>query len=348
LPGSRTAALSAEKLQRARTVFEAVLATGEAERAALLQHECHGDEALRICVEQMIEADASEQPLLDQFMASSGSSGTLLKVGARVGTYRILREIGTGGMGSVYEAVTEHGAGSVAIKVVRWHSHDISTRFRQEQAILSGLRHGNIARLLDSGTTDSNSPYFVMEYVAGVPIHTYCDREGLTTDARIKLFRQVCKAVIYLHQNLVVHRDLKPGNVLVTAGGSVKLVDFGIAKLLQTPEGFASKVKTIASLMTADYASPEQVRGGPTSTLTDVYSLGVLLYELLTGVRPFTAPPDQLHQILRQICEEEPPKPSAANGKRAGAESQGRVRQHCPEGNPQGTRPPLCFGRAVR
>jgi hypothetical protein len=319
LPELRTAAIPAEKLQRARAVFEAAIAKEGPTREALLQRECEGDEALRGCVEQMIEADGEEQPLLDQFLAASGSSGTVLRAGARVGAYCILREIGTGGMGSVYEAKPEDGTESVAIKVVRWQSHDLSMRFRQEQAILSGLRHPNIARLLDSGTTDNHSPYFVMEYVEGVPIHTYCDREGLSTDARIKLFRQVCKAVVYLHQNLVVHRDLKPGNVLVTPEGHVKLVDFGIAKLLQTSDGLGSSVKTIAGLMTPDYASPEQIRGGATSTLTDVYSLGVLLYELLTGSRPFTAPSDQIHELLRRICDDEPLKPSAAGAKRAGA-----------------------------
>jgi predicted Ser/Thr protein kinase len=268
-------------------------------------------------VELMIEADGEEHPLLDQFLAVSESSETVLQPGAQVGGYRIVREIGSGGMGSVYEA--EAGGETVAIKVVRWHSHDFSMRFRQEQAILSGLRHPNIARLLDSGTTERQSPYFVMEYVEGSPIHIYCRRAGLSIDARIRLFRQVCRAVVYLHQNLVVHRDLKPGNVLVTAAENVKLVDFGIAKLLQTSQGLASPVKTIAGLMTPDYASPEQIRGGATSTLTDVYSLGILLYELLTGRRPFTAPSGQMHEILRSICEDEPLKPSAAGTKGAGA-----------------------------
>ncbi len=220
-------------------------------------------------------------------------------------------------MGTVYlaECVRAPGDGLAAIKVVRWYSHEISRRFQQEQAILSGLRHPNIARLLDSGTTASHSPYFVMEYVEGMPIHAYCDARSLSTDGSILLFRQVCAAVSYLHRHLVVHRDLKPGNVLVTSDGTVKLVDFGIAKLLQSSDDLLSPVNTIAGLMTPDYASPEQIRGGATSTLTDVYSLGVLLYELLTGERPFTAPIDQIHETLRRICEEEPLRPSLVRGR---------------------------------
>ena len=143
---------------------------------------------------------------------------------------------------------------------------------------------------MDSGQTGDRIPYLVMEYVDGQPIHKYCQQAGLSVEARIKLFRQLCAAVIYLHQNLVVHRDLKPGNILVTADGTAKLVDFGIAKLLPGHQDASSAAKSRAGLMTPDYASPEQIRGGPISTLTDVYALGVLLYELLSGVKPFSEP----------------------------------------------------------
>jgi hypothetical protein len=304
--------MTAEQLQRARKLFEKVSAEDQTVRTDLLQRERAGDPAVAALVEQMIKADAEAQPILDQPLRPRDTGE--LRAGDRVGKYRIVREIGMGGMGAVYQAepgdgnCAEPGAGFVAIKVVRWYSDEVSLRFKHEQAILSGLQHPNIARLLDSGTTGSLSPYFVMEYVDGLPIHVLCEGKELVD--RLRLFRQVCAAVAYLHRHLVVHRDLKPGNVLVTADGTVKLVDFGIAKLLHAPDGLLSPVKTIAGLMTPDYASPEQIRGAATSTLTDVYSLGVLLYELLTGERPFTAPVGEVHETLRRICEEEPRKPS--------------------------------------
>ena len=179
---------------------------------------------------------------------------------------------------------------------------------------MRSLRHPNIARLVDSGQTGDRIPYLVMEYVDGQPIHKYCQQAGLSVEARIKLFRQLCAAVIYLHENLVVHRDLKPGNILVTADGTAKLVDFGIAKLLPGHQDASSAAKSRAGLMTPDYASPEQIRGGPISTLADVYALGVLLYELLSGVKPFSEPKAEIHEILRRICENEPARPSAAAG----------------------------------
>jgi serine/threonine protein kinase len=311
LQQSKTPPVSVAQLQHARRVFEAVIAGAGDTREAIIQQECNGDDVLRSCVEQLIAADREDHPVLDQSLTGLAPIGTLLKPGDRVGSYRIVREIGAGGMGTVYQAEPEAGE-SVAIKVVRWHTYDLSIRFQREQAILSRLRHPNIAQLFECGVTETHSPYIVMEYVEGTPIHSYCSRTALATDDRIRLFRQVCKAVTYLHQNLIVHLDLKPGNVLVTADGLVKLVDFGIAKPLRTAEGLSTPASTIAGLMTPDYASPEQIRGGATSTLTDVYSLGVLLYELLAGSRPFVASNREVHEVLRRICEEEPPKPSVA------------------------------------
>jgi serine/threonine protein kinase len=317
LAESKTPSISVTQLHRAREVFEAAMSEVGDTRDAVIRHECRDDEALRSCVEQLIAADREDQPVLDQSLGMT-PVGTVLKPGDRVGTYRIVREIGAGGMGTVYQAEPEAGGESVAIKVVRWHTYDLSTRFQREQAILSRLRHPNIAQLFECGVTETHSPYIVMEYVEGTPIQGYCSRMSLATDDRIGLFRQVCKAVAYLHQNLIVHRDLKPGNVLVTADGLVKLVDFGIAKPLPTADRPSSPASTIAGLMTPDYASPEQIRGGTTSTLTDVYSLGVLLYELLTGSRPFVAANHEIHEVLRRICEEEPPKPSVAAAKGKG------------------------------
>ena len=276
-------------------------------RARVLERECNGDPALLALVEQMLDADEHAHPILDQPLAPADPAA--LKSGDTIGSYRIVRLIGVGGMGTVYQAEPADASGLfVAIKILHWYSHEISLRFKQEQTILSSLRHPNIARLLESGTLNSHTPYFVMEYVEGRPIDSYCDGKRLAD--RIGLFRQVCGAVAYLHRHLVVHRDLKPGNVLVTPDGTVKLLDFGIAKLLAAPDGLVSPLKTIAGLMTPDYASPEQIRGNATSTLSDVYSLGVLLYELLTGQRPFTGPASEVHETLRRICEDEPRKPS--------------------------------------
>jgi hypothetical protein len=315
--------MTAEQLQRARKLFETVSDEDAAVRAALLKRECEGDPGLLALVEQMIEADARVQPVLDQPQGLAGDSGPddagTLQAGDRVGPYRIVREIGAGGMGAVYQAerASDPGGGFVAVKVVRWFSSELSRRFQQEQAILSGLQHPNIARLLDSGTTGNRSPYFVMEYVEGTPIDSYCEEKGVSIEGRIRLFRQVCAAVAYSHQHLVVHRDLKPGNILVTADGTAMLLDFGIAKLMDpVAPGLATQTLTRLRAYTPQYASPEQIRGGATSTLSDVYSLGVLLYELLTGELPFSAPVDQVvhqvHEALRRICEEEPPKPSLA------------------------------------
>ena len=303
-------ALTPEQLQRAREVFEAVAAERGTAREDILRL-CDGDTELCSVVERMIASDDQTQPILDRPFSLAGADGSLdaggLQPGARVGRYAILREIGAGGMGTVYLAERAEGTARAqyAVKILRWSSQEFSRRFRLEQEILSGCEHPNIARWLDSGTTEDRKPYFVMEYVDGRPFRQYCEQNGLSTSDRLRLFRQVCGAVRYLHQNLVVHRDLKPSNILITAEGQVKLVDFGIAKLLPSSE------TTGVGLMTPDYASPEQIRGGPTSTLTDVYSLGVLLYELLTGTNPFRGPRDAVHLTLRRICEEEPEKLSA-------------------------------------
>ena len=241
----------------------------------------------------MIETDGEPNAVLDRPAVSGGMPGDRgLPPGSTVGPYRILREIGSGGMGVVYLAGREGAeAGELcALKILRWPSPELSRRFQQEQAILSRLAHKNVARLLDMGRTAGEKPYFVMEYVEGEPIHRYCERMELGLEERLGLFRQVCAAVRYLHQNLVIHRDLKPANILVTANGTVKLVDFGIAKLLESSGVLGSSAETGTGLMTPDYASPEQIRGGPASTLTDVYALGILLYELLTGTNPFAAP----------------------------------------------------------
>src|SRR5918998_3356840 len=238
-------------------------------------------------------------------------------IGRRIGAYRVVREIGRGGMGAVYLAERADGEfrQRVAVKLIKrgMDTDFILRRFRNERQILATLDHPYIARLLDGGTTDDGLPYFVMEYIEGAPLYRYSDERQLAVAERLRLFSMVCDAVNYAHQKLVIHRDIKPSNILVTPGGVPKLLDFGIAKLLN-PE-FAGEITldptaTAMRLMTPEYAAPEQVRGEPVSPATDVYSLGVLLYEILTGHRPYRLRNRSPHEMARVICEEEPPHPS--------------------------------------
>ncbi len=236
----------------------------------------------------------------------------------RIGPYRLVRELGQGGMGTVFLAVRDDDVfhKRVAVKLLKrgMDTDAIVQRFRAERQILAGLDHPNIARLLDGGTTDDGLPYLVMEYVEGAPLIEYADARDLYVAARLDLFLQVCAAVQHAHQNLVIHRDLKPANVLVTADGVPKLLDFGIAKLLN-PEMAGHTMAPTApglQLMTPEYASPEQVRGEVVTTATDVYSLGVLLYEFLTGRQPYRLTSRALPEIVRVVCEEAPVQPSLA------------------------------------
>jgi len=236
----------------------------------------------------------------------------------RLGPYRLIREIGHGGMGTVYLGVRDDDAFQkrVAIKVLKrgMDTEGIVLRFRHERQILASLEHPFIAGLLDGGTTPDGRPYFAMEYVEGQPIVDYCDAHRLDTTARLELLGKVCAAVQYAHQNLIIHRDIKPANVLVTADGTPKLLDFGIAKLLNPELAGYTLAPTVPGLqmMTPEYASPEQVRGEAVTTATDVYSLGVLLYELLTGRLPYRLTSRAPADIVRIVCESEPVRPSTA------------------------------------
>jgi non-specific serine/threonine protein kinase/serine/threonine-protein kinase len=236
----------------------------------------------------------------------------------RLGPYRLIREIGHGGMGTVYLGVRSDDAFQkrVAIKVLKrgMDTDSIVRRFRHERQILASLEHPFIASLLDGGSTPDGRPYFAMEYVEGQPIVDYCDTHRLDTPARLALFRHVCTAVQYAHQNLVIHRDIKPANVLVTPDGTPKLLDFGIAKLLNPELGGQTLAPTAPGLqlMTPEYASPEQVRGDAVTTASDVYSLGVLLYELLAGRLPYRLTSRAPADIVRIVCEAEPMRPSTA------------------------------------
>lgn len=244
-----------------------------------------------------------------------------LRIGSRLGPYRLIELIGRGGMGEVYQAerADDHYHSRVAIKLVRV-DHDASRvawRFRSERQILAQLEHPNIARLIDGGATEEDVPYLVMELIAGQPIDIYCEERQLTVEQRVRLFLQVCAAVSFAHQRLVVHRDLKPGNILVTAEGTVKLLDFGIAKLVETEPATQSDAAasdmtaTHVRVMTLEYASPEQVRGDPITTASDVYSLGVVLYRLLTGRSPYRED-NAAERAVEILSDSSPSKPSTA------------------------------------
>jgi serine/threonine-protein kinase len=239
--------------------------------------------------------------------------------GRRIGAYRVVRELGRGGMGVVYLAERADGQYEqrVAVKLLRGspEAEELNRRFVAERQILASLRHRGIAQLLDGGVTDGQVPFLVMEYVDGVPITTYCDRRELGVGARLRLFRDVCDAVHHAHQNLVIHRDIKPANILVAADGGVRLLDFGIAKLVNAGwrEDPAEQPITRTELraMTPEYASPEQIRGETVTTASDVYALGVVLYELLAGQRPYNLESGSPHELTEVICSCVPERPSA-------------------------------------
>src|ERR1700733_12326213 len=237
--------------------------------------------------------------------------------GDRIGPYRILRTLGVGGMGEVYlaERADAEFEQQVAIKVVHGSLRGVQSRLKVERQILAQLDHPNIAHLLDGGSLPDGTAYIVMEYIDGIPIDAYCDSNRLDIVARLRLFQSVCVAVHYAHQNLIVHRDLKPSNILVTSNGTPKLLDFGIAKLLDERQaGSHTLAVTHADIrvMTPDHASPEQVRGQAVTTSSDVYVLGVLLYKLLAGAGPFFISSMRLVEIERAICEKDPPPASHA------------------------------------
>ncbi|MBC7910217.1 MAG: serine/threonine protein kinase [Pyrinomonadaceae bacterium] len=278
---------------------------------------------LRREVESLLDAESGAEEFLASPAVALSASFFIEEdlpdalAGQKIGSYKIVRELGRGGMGAVYLGERDDGKFSqrAAIKLLKreLNTADIRRRFAHERQILSRLEHPNIARLLDAGTTDDGLPFLVMEYVEGMPVDSFCAETNLSLHGRLQLFRIVCETVAFAHRNLVIHRDLKPSNILVTRDGVPKLLDFGISKLL-TPDFLDDSEHTVTKLgaMTPEYASPEQLRGESVTTATDVYSLGVILYELLTTHRPFEFKKQNTEEIIHAVCTTDPQKPSEA------------------------------------
>jgi tetratricopeptide (TPR) repeat protein/tRNA A-37 threonylcarbamoyl transferase component Bud32 len=313
-------AVPPERRNEVKRLFAAVLDTPAEKRAAMLEALRATDPAVAAEVASLVAWHESAPNFLgagtarERLLALGGDE----LLGRRVDVYRIVELIGSGGMGDVYKAVRDDDQYrvEVAIKIMR---ADLQLpfgerRFRTERQILAQLDHRNIARIIDGGTLEQGLPYVVMELVSGVPIDRYCDERGLDVRERIRLFLQVCDAVSFAHRHLVVHRDLKPSNILVTPDGGVKLLDFGIAKLLQPDDAPATQEETRTQMraMTLEYASPEQVSGANVTTVSDVYSLGVVLYRLLTGASPYRAFTNDAQRVAEIISESIPEVPSAA------------------------------------
>jgi eukaryotic-like serine/threonine-protein kinase len=297
-------------------ILDELLDSPSSEREAILITRCGADIGLRLEVEKLLAASERAGDFMEvSALESADLETTESLIGGCVGKYRLLRLLGRGGMGTVFLAARsdDEFRKTVAVKVVNslWADDEMAQRFRRERQILAKLEHPNIARLIDGGTTKDKVSFLVMEYVAGAPITEYCQDKCNTKSQLLNIFLKVCDAVKYAHQNLIIHRDLKPNNVLVTADGTVKLLDFGVAKLLQPELLDVSQNFTMgANILTPNYASPEQLKGEAITTASDVYSLGVLLYELLSGHRPYDLKDKSLPEILRIISQQVPPKPS--------------------------------------
>ena len=321
--------MTPERWAQVKRLLAAAMDLPAADRPQFLAREAGADSGLIGEVQSLL--DAHEQPgaFLDtvthefRAQAFAASSAARSRLGERIGAYRIVGVLGTGGMGDVFEAVRDDDQyqAKVAIKLMRADMRSAHTeqRFKTERQILAGLDHRNIARLLDGGTTDGGMPYVVMELVSGDPVDAWCEARKLGVRERVQLFLQVCAAVSYAHQHLIVHRDLKPNNILVTADGSVKLLDFGIAKLLEanadTAVAEADATVTTLRAMTLEYASPEQVSGGKVTTVSDVYSLGVVFYRLLTGKSPYRERTDDVRRMAEILSDTSPTRPSLVDRK---------------------------------
>ncbi|MGH7678540.1 MAG: serine/threonine protein kinase, partial [Gemmatimonadaceae bacterium] len=301
--------------QKLTDLFTRALDVPSEGREAFLADVCRDDPAMLLELRSLVDAHdrTGAMDRLPARLAQDIEAASVADHGTHIGNYRVLGTLGTGGMGDVYLAARE-GEGfrqRVAIKVLRSgilsDTSGLVARFRAERSILARLEHPNIPRFLDGGLTADGAPYFAMEYVEGTPIDRYCDEKAFSIRQRLSLFVLVCDAMQYAHQHLVVHRDLKPSNILVTATGNVKVLDFGIAKILD-PTDPDTAITGGERWMTPDYASPEQVRGDVVTTASDVFALGVVLYELLACRRPHAG--KSRHELERAILEHEPLRPS--------------------------------------
>jgi len=316
---------SDDRWERLQELFSRAVELPPTERQAFVAKETTSDTELRTELLDLLACDAGSARTGPLTMALGAALDTTTRdrrkalIGRVVGSYKLVSVLGHGGTGTVYlgERADRQYSAQVAVKIVDngTMQGELGLRFRAERQILASLNHANIARLVDAGETEEGNPYLVMEYVHGEPLDRYCDRQRLGVRERLQLFLDICSAVQYAHQNLVVHRDLKPANILVTAEGAPKLLDFGIAKLLDAGEAAAAMALTRMNdrLLTPEYASPEQILGRPVTTGSDVYALGVVLYELLTGLRPYVVPTSASQlEMERSICITDPLRPSAA------------------------------------
>ena len=300
------------------TVFDVAVDLPASEQAAYIDRVCGDDERLRRDVLEMLHAYQHADSFLELPAARiaapflEASAALAGPVPDRIGPFRVVRELGRGGMGRVFLAERDDGQFEqrVAIKVIQAGAPGVVRRFVEERRILALLEHPGIARLLDGGITSTGLPYFAMEVVEGEPIDRYCAGQDLSLDQRLELFVSVCDAVTYAHQHLVIHRDLKPSNILVTPSGQVKLLDFGIATLLRDDPSADDATQTEFKAMTPEFAAPEQILGESISTATDVYALGVLLYMLVSGERPYDVRGKSPTEVARIVCVDDPPKPS--------------------------------------
>lgn len=306
--------------QNVKEIFLAVLEKDAESRPQFLAEICADNAVLREEIESLLASHEEVKEFIETpaFQVGEVFTEVANHPQKHLGNYKILKEIGAGGMGVVYLAAREDEEfrKRVAIKLVKrgLDTEDVLRRFRNERQILASLHHPHIASLLDGGTSDNGLPYFVMEYIEGLPLLQYCGEHRLSINERLELFKTICSAVQHAHQNLVIHRDLKPSNILITHDGDVKLLDFGVAKFLN-PELMGdnlAETQTQFRVMTPEYASPEQVRGGHITTATDIYSLGAILYELLTGSRPYKLKDTSPEELMHLICNSEPAKPSVA------------------------------------
>ena len=311
--------MEAERWNHITLLFEESSRIPTDERRTFLEERCHGDTGLVREVLDLLKQDehAHLQPPGRTELQRATTRGTAEDLsGSRLGPYRLERILGRGGMGAVYLAFREDAdfEQEVAIKLIRrgLDTDDILARFHNERQVLAKLTHPGIARLLDGGATEDGRPYLVMEVVDGQAIDLYCEARGLEIDERLRLFLRVCEAIQHAHERRIVHRDLKPSNILVTLDGHPKLLDFGIAKLLDATGSVKTVDVTVTELrlMTPEYASPEQVQSGKVDARSDVYALGVILYELLTGQRPYAVTTGLRTDLERAICEEDPARPS--------------------------------------